>query len=156
MLFGMGYSQIRRIAAAALFVAAATSGLRGSQQPSLEELKGRVAKASAADQVPLCIHISELQLSAADRFYIAGDSEQAKAALADVVTYSELARDSAIQAHKQEKQSEIAIRKMARKLADLKHTVSRDDQEQVENTVQRLERIRDDLLAAMFPKGVKK
>ena len=104
----------------------------------------------------MCIHISERQLDAADRFYDAGDSEKAKAALADVVAFSELARDYAIQSHKHEKQSEIAIRKMARKLADMKHTVSHEDQEQVQSTIDRLQRIRDDLLAAMFPKGVKK
>ena len=68
--------------------------------------------------------IAERQLDAADRFYVAGDSEKAQAALADVIAFSELARDYAIQSHKHEKQSEIAIRKMARKLADLKHTVS--------------------------------
>ena len=72
-----------------------------------------------------------------------------------IVAYSEMARDSAIQAHKHEKQSEIAIRKMARKLVDIKHAVAHDDQEQVQDTIDRLQRIRDDLLAAMFPKGVK-
>jgi hypothetical protein len=104
----------------------------------------------------LCIHISERQLDAADRFYVAGDSEKAQAALADVVAFSELAGDYSIHSHKHEKQSEIAIRKMAHKLADMKHTVSHDDQEQVQTAVDRLQRIRDDLLAAMFPKGVKK
>ena len=72
------------------------------------------------------------------------------------MTFSEFARDYAIQSHKHEKQSEIAIRKMARKLANLKHTVSRDDQDPVQQTIDRLERIRDDLMAAMFPKGGKK
>ena len=38
----------------------------------------------------------------------------------------------------------------------LKHTVSHDDQEQVQNTMERLQRIRDDLLVAMFPKVGKK
>jgi hypothetical protein len=62
--------------------------------------------------------ISQLQLDAADRFYVAGDSGQAQAALVDVVAFSELARDYSIQSHKHEKQSEIAIRKMARKLSE--------------------------------------
>ena len=53
--------------------------------------------------------------------------------------FSELARDYAIQSHKHEKQSEIAIRKMARKLADLKHAVSHEDQEQIQNTIDRLQ-----------------
>jgi hypothetical protein len=147
-----------RIAAASLMLSmvAVPSALTGGEQPTIEELKERVANAALADRPPLCIHISERQLDAADRFYAAGDSEKAQAALTEVVAYSELARDYAIQSRKHEKPSEIAIRKMARKLADLKHTVSHDDQEQVQNTVDRLQRIRDDLLTAMFPKVGKK
>jgi hypothetical protein len=158
MLFGMGHLRCWRVGAAGLVLSMLImpSGLSCLEQPTIEELKARVTNASIVDRPPLCIHISERQLEAADRFYVAGDSEQAKAALAEVVAYSELARDYAIQSRKHEKQSEIAIRKMARKLADVKHTVSHDDQEQVQNTVDRLQRIRDDLLMAMFPKGIKK
>jgi len=158
MLFGMEHSRFWRVAAAALVLSTlvAPSMLSGGEEPSFEELKGRVANASIADRPSLCIHISELRLGQADRLYVAGDSEKAQAALADVVAYSELARDYAIQSHKHEKQSEIAIRKMTRKLTDVKHTASHDEQEQIQSTINRLERVRDDLLAAMFPKGVKK
>jgi len=45
---------------------------------------------------------------------------------------------------------------MARKLADVKHTVSHEDQDQIQHTIDRLQQIRDDLLAAMFPKVGKK
>jgi hypothetical protein len=138
---------------AAVLTLVVSANAIGHEQPALEELKARVPNASIADRPVLCIRISELQLGAADRLYVAGDSGQAQAALADVVAFSELARDYSIQSHKHEKQSEIAIRKMARKLADMKHTVSHDDQEQVQTTVDRLQRIRDDLLAAMFSKG---
>jgi hypothetical protein len=130
--------------------------LIGTAEPTIEELKQRVANTALADRPPLCIRICERQLDAADRFYVAGDSEKAGSALTDVVAFAELARDYAIQAHKHEKPSEIAIRKIARKLFDLKHTVSREDQQQVQNAVDRLERVRDDLLFAMFPKGGKK
>jgi hypothetical protein len=130
--------------------------LTGAAELTIEELKQRVANAALADRPPLCIRICERQLDAADRFYVAGDSEKAGSALTDVVAFAELARDYAIQTHKHEKTSEIAVRKIARKLFDLKHTVSREDQPQVQNAVDRLERVRDDLLFAMFPKGGKK
>jgi hypothetical protein len=139
-----------------LSVLAAPSRLVGSGPPTLEELKARVPNASISERAVLCVHISELQLDTADRFYVTGDSEKAQAALADAVAFSELARDYSIQSHKHEKQSEIAIRKMVHKLADMKHKVSHEDQEQVQAAIDRLQRIRDDLLAAMFPKGVKK
>jgi hypothetical protein len=87
---------------------------------------------------------------------VAGDAEKAQTALVDVTAFAELARDYAIQAHKHEKQSEIAIRKMARKLANLKHSVGHEDQQQIQDVIDHLQKIRDDLLAAMFPNGVKK
>ena len=158
MTFVMKHLRFWRIAALGLVLSmlAVPLSLMGSEQPTIEELKARVANASIADRPGLCVHISELQTDAADRLYVAGDSERAQAALADVVAFSESARDYSIQSHKHEKQTEIAIRKMAHKLADIKHTVSHDDQAQVQNTIDRLQRIRDDLLAAMFPKCVKK
>jgi hypothetical protein len=135
---------------------AGPGALIGAEQATVEELKARVADANVASRPALCIHISELQLDAADRFYTLGDSEQAKTVLGDGVAFSELARDYAIRSRKNEKQSEIAIRKMARKLGNMKHTVSQEDQAQVQMTIDRLQSIRDDLLAAMFPKGGKK
>jgi hypothetical protein len=143
-------------AAIACLMLAVCPRLTGAAEPTIEELKQRVGNATLADRPPLCIRICERQLDAADRFYVAGDSEKAGNALTDVVAFAELARDYAIQTHKHEKPSEIAIRKMAHKLFDLKHTVSREDQQQVQNAVERLERVRDDLLLAMFPKGGKK
>ena len=92
----------------------------------------------------------------ADKLYTAFDSEKAQVSLTDVVTFSELARDYSIQSHKHQKQTEIEVRKMTRKLNDLKHVVSRDEQVVVQNAIDRLQRVRDDLLLAMFPKGQKR
>jgi hypothetical protein len=157
MAYAMEHFRIWRAAALGLLwvTLAVPLIVIGAEQPTIEELKERVANAAISDRPVLCLHIAERQLDAANRFYTAGDSEKAQTALVDVVAFSELARDYAIQSHKHEKQSEIEIRKMARKVADMKHTVSHEDQEQVQTTVDRLQRIRDDLLAAMFPKGVK-
>jgi hypothetical protein len=127
-----------------------------AKDETLAELKQRVANASIADRPPLCIRISERQLDEFDRLYVAGDTETALTTLRDVPAFAELARDYAIQSHKHEKPSEIAIRKMTRKLANLKHTVAHDDQQSLQDAIDRLEQIRDDLLSAMFPNGVKK
>jgi hypothetical protein len=143
------------VAGLALWMLGAPFALRASNQETVEELKARVTRANVADRPPLCLRIAELQLDAAGKFYSAGENEKAQSALTDVVAFAELDRDAAIQSHKHEKKSEIAIRKMARKLGDMKHTVSREDQEQMQKTINRLEQIRDDLLAAMFP-GAKK
>jgi len=124
-------------------------------EATVEELKARLASTSVGDRPHLCVEIAQRQLAEADRLYVADDVEKAQAALADVVTYMEQARDYAIQSHKYQKQAEISARSMTRKLNDLLHTLGHDDQPPVRDAITRLQRVRDDLLKAMFPKGGK-
>jgi hypothetical protein len=145
-----------RVAALLLLVLVVGCTAAAAGEATLEQLKDRLANANIADRPSLCIQISEKQLGSFIRLYAAGDNEKAQAALVDVTAFSGLARDYAIQSHKHEKQIEIAIRKLSRKLNGLKHTVVHEDQKQVQDTIDHLEQIRDDLLAAMFPNGVKK
>jgi hypothetical protein len=124
-------------------------------EPTLEELKARIPSLKVGDRPHLCVQIAQKQLAEADKFYAAADVEKGQAALVDVVAYSELARDYAIQSHKYQKQSEIAVRTMARKLTEMSHSLGHDDQAPVRDAANRLQRVRDDLLKAMFPKGAK-
>ena len=125
-----------------------------AQDPSVEQLKARVANTSIVDRPKLCVQIAQHQMAQADKLYAAADDEKASAALADVVTYSELARDYSVQTHKYQKQTEIAVREMTRKLNELTHTLSQEEQGPVRDAIKHLERVRDDLLGAMF-KGAK-
>jgi hypothetical protein len=122
---------------------------------SVEQLKAKLSSTSAGDRPHLCVQIAQKQLAEADKQYAAADFEKGQAPMVDVVAYSELARDYAIQSHKYLKQSEIAVRTMARKLTELMHSLGHDDQAPVRDAVSRLQRVRDDLLMAMFPKGAK-
>ncbi|HXY77956.1 MAG TPA: hypothetical protein VEH47_04035 [Candidatus Acidoferrales bacterium] len=126
-----------------------------SGESTVEELKARLSSASAGTRVHLCLQIAQQQLDAADKLYAGEENEQAQTALTDVVAYSELARDYAIQSHKHEKQTEIAVRGMIRKLTDILHSVGHAEQAPLHDAINRLEHVRDDLLAAMFPKGTK-
>jgi hypothetical protein len=136
-----------------VFCLLAACALCAHAEPTVEELKKQLETTDVKSRPPLCIRISERQLEAAEKSYAEGDSDMAKADLSDVVAFAEQARDYAIQSHKHEKQAEIALRKAARRLADFKHSVSLEDQPPVQSAIERLERIRDDLLLAMFPKG---
>jgi hypothetical protein len=134
---------------------AALSAVATPTEPTVDDLKARLATSSVGDRPHLCVEIAQKQLSTADKLYAAGDVDKGQAALADVVTYSESARDNAIQSHKYQKQSEIAVRAMTRKLTELLHSLGRDEQAPVQDAVRRLQQVRDDLLKAMFPKGAK-
>ena len=122
---------------------------------TVDELKARVSAANVAEKAKICVEIAEKQLAAADKLYSSDNLDQAQQHLVDVVAYSELARDYSIQSHKHQKQTEIAMRSMTRKLNDLLHLLSREEQGPVKDAISKLERVRDDLLLAMFPKGAK-
>jgi hypothetical protein len=124
-------------------------------EATVEELKARVASTSVGERPHLCVEIAEKQLNETEKLYLASDEEKGQATLTDVVAYSELARDYAIQSHKYQKQAEIAVRGMTRKLTSLMHSLAHDEQAPVKDAVTRLERVRDDLLASMFKKGTK-
>jgi hypothetical protein len=121
-------------------------------EPTVDELKARIASASIGDRPHLCVQIAQKQLDATDKLYAAADVDQAQTTLSDVVAYSELARDYAIQSHKYQKQSEIAVRRMARKLTEILHSLGQADQMPVKDALGRLQQVRDDLLSSMFKK----
>jgi len=120
---------------------------------TLQELMARAESAKVEDRPALCVEIAERQLKSADELYTAGKVDDARTALQDVVTYSEKAHDAAIQSGKKVKNTEIAFRKMAAKLRDIKRSVNFDDQAPVQAAADRLESLRTDLLSHMFGKG---
>jgi hypothetical protein len=123
--------------------------------PGVDAMKARVPTVGVGERPHLCVQIAERELADVDKLYTASDIEHAQTELTDVVTYSELARDYSIQSHKYQKQTEIAVRVMTRKLTEVLHVLAHDDQAPVREAITRLERVRDDLLGAMFKKGAK-
>lgn len=124
-------------------------------EPSIDDLKAKLSTATVGEKPHLCVQIAQRQLSEAGKLYASADSQSAAPVLNDVVTFSEMARDYAIQSHKYQKQTEIAVRGMTRKLTDLMHSLPREEQGPLHAAITRLQRVRDDLLTAMFPKGEK-
>jgi|SRR5262252_4725568 len=122
---------------------------------SIPGLKARLESAPAQERPPICVRIAELQLRNADKDYTDGNIEQARAALDDIVTYSEKARDAAKDSKKHLKHVEISVRKIAEKLSDIKRTLAFDDQPPVDQAIQRLQDIRTSLLQEMFKKDKK-
>jgi hypothetical protein len=123
---------------------------------TVDELKARFESARPEDRSSLGIRIAQHQLRNADNLYRNGNVDQANAAVDDIVTYSEKARDAATQTKKHLKNIEIDARKMAEKLRDIKRTLAVEDQPPVEQAIRRLEDVRTALLKEMFAKEKKK
>jgi polyhydroxyalkanoate synthesis regulator phasin len=120
---------------------------------TLQELMARADSARVEDRPALCVEVAEHQLKSADELYTAGKPDEARTAVKDVVSYSEKAHDAAIESGKKVKNTEIAFRKMAAKLRDIKRSLNFDDQAPVQAAADRLESLRTELLSHMFGKG---
>src|SRR5262249_20296709 len=120
------------------------------KEDSLEQLKARLETATADQRISLSLEIAQRQLTSADKLYTEGKPDEARAAVNDVVTYSEMAGQAANETGKKLKQAEITVRKMAKKLRDIKRSVNFEDQEPLQDAADRLEHIRSDLLTRMF------
>jgi len=127
-----------------------------AKDETVDELKARFESARPEDRPELGIRIAQHQLRNADNLYRNGNVDQANAAVNDIVTYSEKARDAATQTKKHLKNIEIDARKMAEKLRDIKRTLAFEDQPPVEQAIRRLEDVRTTLLKEMFAKENKK
>ena len=138
-----------QIAVAVLLVAVVSLPLLARQE-TVDELKAKLGSAKESDQPRLCLEIARLQLDASEKAYQASQLPQAQELLKDVVDYSQKAGDAARESHKHIKKTEIEVRKMSRRLQDLKPTVDIDSRQPVQDAINRLEHIRTQLLMQMF------
>jgi hypothetical protein len=145
---------MRRLACTILLLALATA-YGTATDDTVAGLKARFESVHPEDRPDLGMRIAQQQLRNADKLYGEGNVDQARAAVDDIVTYSEKARDAAIQTKKHLKNVEIDVRKMAEKLRDIKRTLAFDDQPPVEQAVRRLEDVRTTLLKEMFARDKK-
>lgn len=136
-----------------LIIVASLAGLAFaiSRDASVEELKSRMQTTSRPDEkVKLGITIAERQVGNADKLFKENKSEEAEAAVRDAVTYAGQARDNAVATGHHTKDTEIALRKMIHKLADMKRSLSVDEQTSVQSAIDQMEKMRTDLLNRMF------
>ncbi|HZS96831.1 MAG TPA: hypothetical protein VFA40_08620 [Terriglobales bacterium] len=138
-----------------IITAAVAIGYGFSKELTLEQLKARLQNAKPDDRATLSAQVAEHQVENADKLYAAGKSEEAVAAIHEVVSYSEQAQKAAEQSGKKLKNVEIAVHRMAHRLTEIKRSLPFDDQATVQEAVERLDKIDSDLLNRMFGKNPK-
>jgi hypothetical protein len=131
---------------------AAVTAAPARKNESLEQLIARVESARIEDRPALCTEIAQRELDSAGQLYQAGKPEEARVAVENVVKYSDEARDASIRTGKRLKDTEIAMRKMAARLRDIRRNLAFEDQAPVAAAADRLEQMRTELLSHMFGK----
>ena len=143
---------IRNLSIALAILLAAVMAAPGHKNESLEQLIARAESAHIEDRPALCTEIAQRELDSAGQLYQAGKPEEARVAVENVVAYSDKARDASIRTGKRLKDTEIAMRKMAARLRDIKRNLAFEDQAPVTAAADRLEQMRTELLSHMFGK----
>jgi hypothetical protein len=119
---------------------------------SLDQLIARAETARPEDRPALYVEIARQKADIADQSYHDGNAEAGAATLREVVTFAKKATDASIETGKKLKNTEITLRKMVEKFRDVKRTVAFEDQTPIQETMDELEKMRTDLLSAMFGK----
>jgi len=125
------------------------------KEESVAEMIGHVDSARPDERISLCIEIARKQLAAVGESEKAGNTEQAHTALSSLLTYAGKAFETSLQANRKLKDTEIALRKIAEKLRDLKRGADFEQQAPLQDASDRLETMRTQLLARMFAKKEK-
>ena len=146
---------MRKRAPILIILLASLAAIAGEDEP-LEQLKARAEQAGQADQAKLFIEIARRQLKEADKLYESGHLEAARALVAEIATYSERAGEAARSSGKRLKDTEVSIRKMSKRLSDMRRALTFEERPPLDQAVERMEKVRTDLLTQMFSKKGKK
>lgn len=141
---------MRRVCWIAVSLIACSAMACARKHETVEELKARIERATPDELPDLCAAIASREVDAAGEAYAGEKPDAGRQQLDDAVTYAEKARDAAIQSRKRLKRTEIAVRKMASRVREIKRNANFEDQPPIQTAIDHLERVRTDLLAAMF------
>lgn len=134
------------VAVILMLVSAAFAG----EPQTVEQLRARAESAKPADQVKLYLEIADQQLKFADGYFGQGDIVRGKATVDDLVMACEKAGAAARASRKHEKQTEIRVRDVERRLEAIRQNISFEDRPALKDAIARLDKVRSDLLLAMF------
>ena len=141
---------MRRILAIILLALCAMSLWAKKEEEPIESLKQRAEAAEGSKQIELLVKVAQRQMQAADQLFDQGTTDQAQAAVQDVLTYSLRAIQQAKDTRKRMKHTEIDIRKLTDHMNDMKRSLSVDDRPPVAAAIEKIDKARSDLLTAMF------
>ena len=126
--------------------------LLGAAAQAQIDRKARVESASGGEKIKLAVEYADEQAKASDHAVAGENYLEAKNDLADVAYFAKVASDSAIDLRKREKDTEIRLRKIAKKLTDVKNAAPYEDQADVQHAIDEVQAARDRILEFMFKK----
>lgn len=140
-----------------IFVLAAAA-LSAAQDPTArpteaDRLKAKAEELKEHERGKVYSEIARELTEEANRQFTEGQTDAAQAAVKEVVEYAEKASAAAKLKNKKTKDTEINLRKTARRLEEVAKTLAVEDRPAVNRAVEKLDEIRKDLLEYFLKKG---
>lgn len=119
----------------------------------LEQLKTKAAAASGGDRAVLYAQVARGEVELANQHFTDGNVDRGHAAVRQAVDYAQKAAAAARISKKKLKETEMSLRRTARRLSDIGETLAVDDRPAVEQAVKEIQKIEDQLLEMLFNEG---
>ena len=134
------------------------AGLALAGNESTSELKAHADAATGGERARLCLEYAHRRLADANSLFNQGEVDKGQADIREVVEYAHKAADAASASGKHLKETEIDLRKLAKRMHDIGETLAFEDRDPVRKAVEEIEQIRSELLVRMWgpqaePKG---
>jgi len=128
------------------------TGLALAATESLADLKSKADLAHGGDQAKYSMEYAHRLLEDSNALFTKADLEKAQAEIREIVDYARVAANAAASSGKRQKQTEISLRELGKRMHDIGDTLAFEDRSPVRQAVEEIEQVRSDLLTKMFQK----
>jgi hypothetical protein len=119
-------------------------------QNTVDKTRERAEKANDPECAKVCFEAARQLIEASNQLYNGGDADGGLKLMNDAVRYAKRGTEASIQSRKNEKNAEIALRKMAKRMHDVGQSLALDDRAPVFKAEDSVNDLRDQMLAALF------
>lgn len=119
-------------------------------QNSVEKTEERATNAKPSDCAKVCFEAAKQLIEASNQVYNGGDVAGGLKLMNDAVQYAKRGTEASIESRKNQKNAEIALRKMAKRVHEVGQSLALEDRAPVFADEQQLQDMRDKMLAALF------
>src|SRR3954469_6593523 len=132
---------IVQLAFVLIFSAGVAFSTTAADKPALQELRARADAAQGQYCAEVCVDAAAALVESADKLFTDGNSEQGHQQMKDAVTYAEKATKGSIQSNKRQKKTEIGLRKLSRRMTEIRQTLAIDDRPPMDELINAVEKM---------------
>ena len=121
-----------------------------AQPDAAARARERAEKSSPQECAKACFESAHQLIELANQQYTEGNEKKGQSLIDDAVKAARRGTESSVKTHKNQKNAEISLRKMAKRMHDIGDSLALDDRPPVYEASKAVDKLRDELLVAMF------